>query len=516
LNKLIIAILLLGSFNSFSTEPIIIGSKTFSESILNAEMLAQLLESKGQPVTRKLSLGGTKVAFDALNHGGIHVYPDYTGTGYIMILKMNGERDPNLVHKIVSKEFLSKFDIKWSKTLGFNNTYALTVRASDKKLQYANKISDVSGKLENIRLAAPYEFMERQDGYKGFAKIYNLNFKPSNLTSLNAGLMYNAIRDDQVDMIVSYSTDGRIKAFDLKILKDDINYFPPYQPAFLSKSNSFIKYPLLKESIESLEGAISEAEMIAMNDQVDRLKQQPKAVARNFLIKKGLLKGNITKSQKDQGIIAFMISRKAELMKLLGEHLLLSFVAIFCALLVSVPLGVLLTRRKRAAQIIFPIVNTIQTIPSLALLGFLIPILGIGFAPAVLALFLYSLLPLVRNTYEGIKAVDRNFVEASRGIGLTNLQILFKVEIPLALPIILAGLRTATVIVIGTATLAALIGAGGLGDPIFRGVATVNSNLILLGAIPSALLAITADKLIGGIGNIFISKGIKLKFERQL
>ncbi|MFT6603337.1 MAG: osmoprotectant transport system permease protein [Bacteriovoracaceae bacterium] len=210
-----------------------------------------------------------------------------------------------------------------------------------------------------------------------------------------------------------------------------------------------------------------------------------------------------------------MISRKGQLIKLLGEHLLLSFVAIFCALLVSIPLGVVLTRKKRAAQIVFPIVNTIQTIPSLALLGFLIPILGIGFAPAVLALFLYSLLPLVRNTYEGIKAVDRNFVEASRGIGLTNMQILFKVEIPLALPIILAGLRTATVIVIGTATLAALIGAGGLGDPIFRGVATVNSNLILLGAIPSALLAIAADKFIGIVGNAFVSKGIKLKFERQ-
>ena len=478
-------------------------------------MLAQLLEDRGQPVTRKLNLGGTKVAFDALNHGSIHVYPDYTGTGYVMILKKNGERDPDKVHEIVSHDFLNKFDIKWSKSLGFNNTYALTIRKNDTKLAFAKKISDVSGKLDRTRLGAPYEFMERQDGYKGLAKTYELNFKPANLTSLNAGLMYNAIRDDQVDMIVSYSTDGRIKAFNLKILKDDLNYFPPYQPAFLAKSNSFIKFPLLKAAIASLEGAISEDEMIEMNDQVDRLKQQPKAVARNFLIKKNLLSGSITKNQETQGIIAFMISRKVQLLKLLGEHLLLSFVAIFFALLISLPLGVLLTRKKRAAQIVFPIVNTIQTIPSLALLGFLIPILGIGFAPAVLALFLYSLLPLVRNTYEGIKAVDRNFVEASRGIGLTNFQILFKVEIPLALPIILAGLRTATVIVIGTATLAALIGAGGLGDPIFRGVATVNSNLILLGAIPSALLAILADKLIGVVGNIFISKGIKLKFERQ-
>lgn len=515
MNKFILCLSLFFSFSSFALEPIIIGSKAFSESIINAEMLGQLLESKGQAVTRKLSLGGTKVAFDALNHGGIHVYPDYTGTGYIMILKKNGERDPDKVHDIVSRDFLDKFDIKWSKSLGFNNTYALTKRRDDKKLSFAKTISDVSGKLQNTKLGAPYEFMERLDGYKGLAKTYNLNFAAENLTSLNAGLMYNAIKDKQVDMIVSYSTDGRIKAFNLEILKDDKNYFPPYQPAFLVKSNTFIKYPLLKESIESLEGIISEEEMVEMNDQVDRLKQQPKLVARNFLIKKGLLKGVQTKKQKEQSFLSFMVSRKAELFKLLGEHLLLSFVAIFFALLVSVPTGVLLTRKKKAAQIVFPIVNTIQTIPSLALLGFLIPLLGIGFAPAALALFLYSLLPLVRNTYEGIKAVDRNFVEASKGIGLTNFQILFRVEIPLALPIILAGLRTATVIVIGTATLAALIGAGGLGDPIFRGVATVNSNLILLGAIPSALLAIAADKMIGVVGNLFISKGIKLKFERQ-
>ena len=179
-------------------------------------------------------------------------------------------------------------------------------------------------------------------------------------------------------------------------------------------------------------------------------------------------------------------------------------------MLVSLPIGVLLTRYKSLEKAIFPVVNTIQTIPSLALLGFLIPFMGIGFAPALLSLFLYSLLPLIRNTYTGIIGVDNSYIEASRGMGLNNMQILLKVEIPLALPIIMAGVRTATVIVIGTATITALIGAGGLGDPIFRGIATVNSNLILMGAIPAALLAIIADKFIGVLEFFFVSEGLKL------
>tara|TARA_Y100000590_G_scaffold323369_1_gene366535 strand:+ start:258570 stop:260114 length:1545 start_codon:yes stop_codon:yes gene_type:complete len=512
-NKFLICLFFIS--NLYANVPIIIGSKSFSESVINSEMLALLLEDSGEKVIRKFSLGGTKVAFDALNHGGIHVYPDYTGTGYVMILKMNGEREPKKVHEIVSRQFLDKYGIAWSKPLGFNNTYALTIRKNDKELSSIKTISELAGKLGAYKLGAPYEFMERKDGYKGMASEYGLNFSQENIVSMNAGLMYSAIKDKQVDFIVSYSTDGRIKAFNLRILKDDKNYFPPYNPAFLAKADFLKQNPVLKETIQKLEGLISEDEMIEMNDQVDRLKQDPKDVARNFLINKKLLKGEIINQEVQTSFISFAYSRKGELLKLVIEHLWLSFSAIFFALLISLPLGVLLTRKEKAAKLIFPVINTIQTIPSLALLGFLIPILGIGFAPAALALFLYSLLPLVRNTYEGIRAVDRNFVEASRGIGLTNTQILFKVEIPLALPIILAGLRTATVIVIGTATLAALIGAGGLGDPIFRGVSTVNSNLILLGAIPSALLAIIADKFIGWSETQLVSKGIRLAKKRR-
>lgn len=501
---------------SFSKEALVIGSKSFTESIILAEILSVLLEEKfEQPVVRKFGLGGTKVAFEALLVESIDVYPEYTGTGYSMILKQEGEKEPKKVYQIVEREFQKKWGLLWSGPIGFNNTYALVVRKSDQRFHNVSKISQLSGKVDNYHYAAPYEFMERKDGHKGLVSAYALNFSPSNMLSMGAGLMYSAIRDKKVDFIVAYSTDGRIGAFDLKKLEDDRRYFPPYQAAFLGQAKVLNNNPNLKRAFQVLEGFISESEMVEMNDKVDRLKYEVGDVVRNFLISKQLISGKENFVQESHSnLFSYFLSKKDYLFKLIVEHLLLSFMALSLALLISLPIGILLTRVPKMARIVFPIVNTIQTIPSLALLGFLIPILGIGFAPAVLSLFLYSLLPLIRNTYTGITGVEKNYIEASKGIGLTGTQILFYVELPLAMPIIIAGFRTAMVIVIGTATLAALVGAGGLGDPIFRGVSTVNSNLILLGAIPAAILAIISDKLIGVSEKFLVSKGIRQRNSR--
>ncbi len=512
-NSLFLAIVALFVFlipmRVFSKEPVVVGSKSFTESVLLGEMMALLLEEKfNQPVTRRLALGGTKIAFDGLNAGAVDVYPDYTGTGYSMILKLSAKKEPSAIFKTVSREFKKQWGIVWSKPIGFNNTYALAVRRDDKRFAEVSRVSELSEKVEAYKYAGAYEFMERKDGHHGFVEAYSLNFNLKNVVSMQAGLMYAAIKDKQVDMIVSYSTDGRIKAYGLKLLEDDLKFFPSYQASFLAKENILDEKPAIKKVFKLMEGLITSEEMVEMNDQVDRFRAEPSLVAKNFLIKKGLLEGNMKDSPKDESFFTFALRKKQYLLKILKEHLILSFVALFLAVLVSLPLGVLLTRYERLSKLVFPIVNTIQTIPSLALLGFLIPFMGIGMTPAVLALFLYSLLPLVRNTYVGISDVDENYIEASKGIGLTNMQILFKVEIPLALPVIMAGLRTAAVIVIGTATLAALIGAGGFGDPIFRGVSTVNSNLILLGAVPAALLAVLTDKLFGLSERILISKGI--------
>lgn len=505
--KFLVSLILFTTFAS--AKEVVIGSKIFSESIILAEIAAILLEDKGVKVIRKTNLGGTKVVFDALKGGEIDIYPDYTGTGYVMILKESGQTDPETIYDIVSEEFDREWGIVWSRPLGFNNTYALAVRANDERFKSINLIGQLKN-TKNLRLAAPHEFMERVDGFTPFSEHYSLNFDQEKISSLDAGLMYSAIRDKQVDIIMSYSTDGRIKAYNLKLLKDDKSFFPPYFAAYLARKTIMKSVPEIQEVFDELEQNISEKEMVEMNDLVDREKRDPAEVARNFLILKGLIEGKVTKTSIKKNFFAYAKSKKKYLYRIFKEHLILSFGALIFAILFSVPMGVLLTRKPTIASIVFPMINTIQTIPSLALLGFLIPILGIGLTPAILALFLYSLLPLVRNTYTGIDSVDNDFVEASRGIGLTDWQILFRVEIPLAMPVILAGVRTASVIVIGTATLAALVGAGGLGDPIFRGVATVNSNLILLGAIPSALLAVAADKLLGMAESKLVSKGLRL------
>jgi len=176
-----------------------------------------------------------------------------------------------------------------------------------------------------------------------------------------------------------------------------------------------------------------------------------------------------------------------------GQHMEMTLLSMFFAILISVPLGVFLTRHRDMAETIIGVTAVFQTIPSLALLGMMIPLFGIGFLPAVIALTIYGLLPILRNTYTGIISVDQAAIEAGKGMGMTPRQLLFMVEIPLALPIIMAGIRTATVLIIGVATIATLIGSGGLGDLIYRGIAMASTELILAGAIPAAILALVFD-----------------------
>jgi len=202
-------------------------------------------------------------------------------------------------------------------------------------------------------------------------------------------------------------------------------------------------------------------------------------------------------------------SNWSDLMVALGQHIYLSLASIVIACVISIPLGVYLTRHEALANVVLMIVSIIQTIPSLALLGFMIPLLGIGTLPAIVALTLYALLPIVRNTYTGIKDVDSALMEAATGMGLTTGQKLWMVELPLARNIIMAGIRTATVLTIGIATLATFIGAGGLGDLIMRGIDMIDTPMILVGAIPAALLAIVFDLLLHGMDKWLTPRGLR-------
>lgn len=490
---------------------LVIGSKIFTENILLAEMLALLLEEKYNfRIIRKFGMGGTKLNFDALRNRQIDVYPEYTGTGYSMLLKLSGETDPRKTYKIVKEEFLKSFDLLWSLPLGFENTYALAVKRQDSRFQNIKRVSQLRGRVQQFRLGADHEFSERKDGFQNFSNRYRLGFSKDHLFTMNPGLMYSALNSGELDMIMAYSTDGRIKAFGLKILKDDKKFFPSYSAAFLTRAGLIEQRPELKRAFRDLEGGISEKDMISLNYQVDQLKQGIVRTARNFLIEKGVLDDAFVDLKK-QGLVAYYLSKKKYFFKIFREHLALTFISLFLALLFALPVGVWASRNSWAEKSVFAVINTLQTVPSLALLAVLIPFLGIGFAPAVTALFIYSLLPLIRNTCEGIKNVDRSYVEAGAGMGLSSWQILRFIQIPLALPVILAGLRTSAVIVVGTAVLAAFIGAGGLGDPIFRGIATLNSRMIFLGAVPAALLALFLDKGLAVFEAFVLSKGLKLE-----
>lgn len=209
-----------------------------------------------------------------------------------------------------------------------------------------------------------------------------------------------------------------------------------------------------------------------------------------------------------------IISRQEDIYRATMEHIELSFIALLIAIVISIPAGLLLTRFPRLAAPVIGVASLFQTIPSLALLGFMIPILGIGMFPAIVALTVYALLPILRNTYTGIMNVEKPIKEAGIGMGMTSMQVMLKVELPLALSVIMAGIRTATVMLIGVATLASLVGAGGLGDLIFRGISTVNTELILAGTIPSALLALLFDYLLGWMERAVTPKGLRTRSKR--
>ena len=503
--KVFLFLFLTAVVSTFASEktPIVVGSKAFSESIILGEIISILLEEKmNQPVSRRFNLGGTQVVFSSLKKNIIDVYAEYTGTGYSMILNLKGEKNPDKVYSIVQKEFQKKWGIVWSETIGFNNTYALAVRQDDSRFYKTVSISDLKNLSLGLMYAAPHEFMERKDGHDALIEKYDLNFKQ--VLSMEAGLMYPAISNKKIDVAVVYSTDGRVRANQLKILKDDKKFFPPYYVSLIAKQKTLEKFPELKKVFKMVENLITEEEMTVLNNKADRLKLEPRLIALDFLKKKNMISSEKNLEKASQPLGSFW-KRGAYLVKLVKEHLFLTFTALILSILFSVPLGILMTRSKKLSKVVFPIINTIQTIPSLALLGFLIPVMGIGMAPAIFALFLYSLLPIIRNTYSGILDIESIYIEVSKGMGLTPFQILKYVELPLALPIIIAGVRTAVVVSVGTAVLAAFIGAGGLGDPIFRGISTLNSDLILLGAVPAALLAVGLDQLIGLLSH-FICK----------
>jgi len=272
--------------SSSSAAHVTVGSKDFTESILLAEIVAQMLESKNIEVDRQFDLGGN-LGHSALLAANIDLYPEYTGTAFTAILHHQPITDPSAVYQQVKREYQDQFHVDVSAPLGFDNTFAILVRGEDARRYNLKTISDAARHAPQWRAGFGHDFMVRPDGYPGFSRTYGLEFAAVNDMSLD--LTYTALASHKVDLIAGNSTDGRIAALDLFQLEDDRHYFPPYEGVFLVRKDAFERVAALKEVMQRLAGAISTDEMRKLNYEVDGAKRDKKVVAREWLLKKGFI-----------------------------------------------------------------------------------------------------------------------------------------------------------------------------------------------------------------------------------
>jgi osmoprotectant transport system permease protein len=488
--------LLLGTVD----RPVIVASKPFGESYILAEMFAQLLEARGQRVDRRLGLGQTTIAYGALRTGAIDVYPEYTGTGLLVIVGDPPQSDPRAVFARVAAACRARDGTRWLPPLGFENTYAIAVRRATADSLHLATLSDLARVGSRLRAGFTADFIGRQDGLPGLTRTYGLQLRE--VHALAPAVKYQALAAHAVDVIDGYSTDGLIGRYDLTVLTDDRHFFPPYEAAAVVSAALQRDDPRAVATLTELSGLIDARRMRDLNRRLEVDGAPVATIAHDALTALDLLAPDVVAHRQAptrQGFVAYMAAERGHLLTLTARHLLLVAVSLGAAFLVAVPAGLLLARIPGKAELVIRVVGVIQTLPGIALLAFMLPILGIGLWPALVALFLYSLYPILRNTYTGVRDADPGAVDAAQALGMTSGQVLRYVRLPLAAPVIMAGLRTAAVIDVGTATLAAFIGAGGLGEPIVAGLALSDTRMILSGAVPAALLALVVDALLAFI-----------------
>lgn len=496
------------------SRPVVVASKPFAESYILAEAFAQLLERDGVPVDRRFGLASTEVIFQAVRAGEVDVYPEYTGTALTAVLGEEAAGTPPQVFTRVSRAFEGRWGVRWLPPLGFENTYAVAMRRSHADSLGISTLSGLAEVAGSMRGGFSPDFIGRPDGLPGLSDAYGLELFSTR--SLLQAVKYEALVRGEVDVIDGYSTDGAIPRFDLTILTDDRGFFPPYDAAPVVSRRIAENRPQVISVLTRLGGRVDVAVMRSMNRRAEVDGAPVRVVASELLATIGLAADENTGypgSQATGGasgtsLAAYLWSRRADTLRQTRRHLALVVASLLAAVLLAVPLALTLDAVPRWAEGTIRGVGVLQTIPSIALLAFMIPLFGIGVVPAVVALFLYSLLPIVRNTYTGITEADPRAVAAASALGMTRGQILKQIRLPLAVPTIMAGVRTAAVINVGTATLAAFIGAGGLGDPIVSGLALSDSRMILSGAIPAAALAILVDLALAQVESAVRPRGV--------
>ncbi len=487
------AVLALGANLAHGAEgEVRIGSKKFTESVVLGEIAAGLVRSAGATAIHRRELGGTRVLWSALLKGEIDLYAEYTGTIRREILshaKLESRGDMT--------QALAERGIAMTRPLGFNNTYALGMREAVAQRHGITRISDLA-RHPDLRFGFGNEFMDRGDGWPALRKRYHLPQRQ--VRGLDHDLAYRGIEAGDIDVIDMYSTDAEIAYYGLRALIDDRGHFPVYDAVLLYRADLAARAPKVVVASKKLEGKIPAPRMVAMNARAKIDKVAEAEIAAEFL-------STALGIESSTAVEGFW----QRLWRHTAEHLRLVAISLSAAIVVSIPLGILAARRARLGAVILGTVSIIQTIPSLALLVFMIPLLGIGGPPAMVALFLYSLLPIVRNTHAGLHDIPLPVRNSAAALGLGALARLRLIELPMASRAILAGIKTSAVINIGTATMGALIGAGGYGQPILTGIRLDDVNLILEGAVPAALLALMVQGGFDLLERVLVPRGLRLR-----
>lgn len=486
----------IGSNSGDSQDSLTVGSKSFTESAILGEMLRLLAKDVGVRAAHKRNFG-SRLLFNALlldsPEGRVDAYVEYTGT-----LKQELLARDAVVSDAELREALHKRGISMTRPLGFNNTYILGMDKDRARELGISKISDLKQHPE-LSMGFSNEFMNREDGWPSLKARYDL--PQIDVRGMKHDLAYRGVAEGALDVTDLYATDAKIEQFHLVRLKDDLHHFPEYQAVILYRSQLEDTLPDVVANWKKLVGQLDEPAMTRLNARTDLNRVRDAVVAGDFLRKQLHIQVAVDKE--------FML---ANIWGWTVEHLEMVGWSMLMAILVGIPLGVIAAKSHAGpAQAILGSVGIIQTIPALALLVFMLPIFHrVDQVPAIFALFLYSLLPIVRNTFAGLHGIRPELRESAEALGLPACTRMRVIELPLAARSIMAGIKTATVINIGTATLGALIGAGGYGQPILTGIRLDDTPLILQGAIPAALLAILAQGLFEIAERLIVPKGLRL------
>lgn len=469
-----------------------IGSKPFTEGIVLGEVLAGVARQAGCAAEHRAALGGTQIVFAALERGEIDCYVEYSGTLEREILRGETVRGPEDVTAALARRGLCR-----SAPLGFDNTYALGMKETVAARAGIESISDLAGR--DLAIAVSDEFVRRADGWPAICAAYGLRQTPR---VLDHALAYRGLESGHVAVADLYATDPEVRAHELRILRDDRSVFREYKAFVLYRADLAARAPAFMAALGQLAGTIEPAAMREMNARVRLDGETERAVAAKFLRER--FGWDVAAAEPAAAVRVARDVGRATL-----EHLALVAAALAAAIVVAVPLGIYAQRRPRLAAGILGAVGILQTIPSMAVLVFLVPLLGLGWKPAVVALFLYGLLPIVRGTFNGLAGIPTHLRESAEVLGLDGRARLLRVELPLASRSILAGIKTAAVIAVGTATIGGLIGAGGYGEAILAGIRRADAGLLMQGAVPAAVLALLIQAACDVLERFLVPAGLR-------